>query len=105
MNAAPRFESPERGVNALQRALARGAESIELVTYEQLRQRDGHDCYLCGEFVTRKTVSMDHVIPVSRGGNHTRENLRLAHSRCNSLKGDRLLSEINLREFEQRLAA
>ncbi len=32
---------------------------------------------------------MDHIIPVSKGGAHTRQNLRLAHFLCNSKRGDR----------------
>ena len=74
---------------------------FEFVTYSELRVRDGGDCYLCGRFITRRSVSMDHVIPVSRGGNYTRENLRLAHARCNGIKGDRLLCEIDPREFSR----
>lgn len=35
-------------------------------------------------------VSLDHAIPVSRGGSHTRSNVQAAHFRCNLLKGTRL---------------
>ncbi|MDB4875733.1 MAG: hypothetical protein JWM41_2179 [Gemmatimonadetes bacterium] len=36
---------------------------------------------------------MDHVIPISRGGSHTRENVVPACRSCNSKKGDLMLLE------------
>jgi 5-methylcytosine-specific restriction endonuclease McrA len=35
-------------------------------------------------------VTLDHIIPLSKGGTHTWDNVRPAHRRCNELKGDRL---------------
>lgn len=32
---------------------------------------------------------MDHVIPLTKGGNHELANVRLAHLRCNVSKGNR----------------
>jgi hypothetical protein len=54
-------------------------------------------CHLCGELVPlglRGTTlplapELDHVVPLSRGGAHAKENVRLAHRKCNNLKGDR----------------
>lgn len=60
------------------------AERIELLTI-----RDGADCFLCGkEFKEESDITFDHWIPQSRGGTWDLENLRLAHKRCNALKGD-----------------
>lgn len=33
--------------------------------------------------------SVDHVIPLSKGGTHTWDNVKLAHKRCNSKKGNK----------------
>jgi 5-methylcytosine-specific restriction endonuclease McrA len=33
--------------------------------------------------------TVDHIIPLARGGSHTWDNVQLAHHLCNSLKGDR----------------
>jgi 5-methylcytosine-specific restriction endonuclease McrA len=60
-----------------------------------LRKRDGDLCHLCDgimEFVTSTTynpwkVSMDHVLPLAKGGTHTWDNVKLAHLRCNLSKG------------------
>ena len=54
-----------------------------------LLERDGPACSLCGEeFSTTKGISIDHVIPRSRGGEDQLENFQLAHRGCNSGKGN-----------------
>jgi 5-methylcytosine-specific restriction endonuclease McrA len=61
--------------------------------------RDGGRCQYCG----KKAESIDHVIPRSRGGEHTWENVVAACSRCNTAKRDRMLHEtpMNLRTRPQ----
>ena len=55
--------------------------------------RDGHRCQYCGS----RAESVDHVVPRSRGGQHTWENVVAACRRCNTVKRDRLLEETGLR--------
>jgi 5-methylcytosine-specific restriction endonuclease McrA len=55
--------------------------------------RDGGRCQYCG----KKAESIDHVVPRSKGGEHTWENVVAACSRCNSAKRDRLLHETHMR--------
>ena len=55
--------------------------------------RDGGRCQYCGA----KAESIDHVIPRSRGGEHTWENVVAACERCNSAKRDRLLEDTTMR--------
>ena len=55
--------------------------------------RDGGRCQYCG----KKAESIDHVVPRSKGGPHTWENVVAACSRCNSSKRDRLLEETPMR--------
>jgi hypothetical protein len=53
--------------------------------------RDGLACWLCGLQTGSKgrmLRTLDHVIPVSRGGTDALENLRLAHLICNTLRAD-----------------
>ena len=59
--------------------------------------RDGYKCHLCGRKLNPtnqvphpRAPTIDHIIPVSRGGSHTRRNVKCACFICNSLKGDRL---------------
>lgn len=49
-------------------------------------------CSLCKEPMPYKKASIDHVIPRSRGGNNSLDNLKLAHRDCNSRKGNSMPS-------------
>ena len=53
-------------------------------------RRDGQICQKCNQPVSDKEVEFDHLIPFSKGGKSTIENLRLIHKNCNRLKGDSL---------------
>jgi hypothetical protein len=53
-------------------------------------ERDHHRCVHCG---SGDTLTIDHVIPRSRGGTNEESNLRTLCQPCNSQKGDRLDSE------------
>lgn len=55
--------------------------------------RDGGECQYCG----RAAENIDHVIPRSRGGRHTWDNVVAACRRCNTAKRDRLVTETSLR--------
>jgi 5-methylcytosine-specific restriction endonuclease McrA len=52
--------------------------------------RDGQTCVYCGSSAT----SIDHVVPRSRGGTHTWDNVVAACRRCNHTKADRSLAEM-----------
>lgn len=52
------------------------------------------DLYECGYCEDRKGTTIDHIIPRSRGGKHTWENVIACCLQCNLQKGDRLLDEI-----------
>lgn len=72
------------------------------ISLERLYKRDNGICYLCGkqcdweDGVTKEGTfiagnnypSIDHVVPVARGGTHTWDNIKLAHRLCNTLKRD-----------------
>lgn len=51
--------------------------------------RGGYRCVYCG----RRADTRDHVVPRSRGGANTADNLVAACKRCNNAKGDKLLQE------------
>ena len=55
--------------------------------------RDGGRCVYCGSPAT----SIDHVVPRSRGGLHTWDNVVSACRRCNHIKGDRQIGELGWR--------
>jgi len=55
--------------------------------------RDGHRCQYCD----RPAENLDHVIPRSRGGTHTWENVVASCRSCNARKENRLAHEVGLR--------
>ncbi len=61
-----------------------------------LAKRDGWMCHICHRRVSRKTWSMDHLIPLSEGGSHTWANVALAHFLCNSLRGARGAAQLRI---------
>lgn len=52
-------------------------------TLSELISEHGPLCYLCG---TAEAITVEHMIPLSRGGSNERENLRPACKSCNSSK-------------------
>ena len=64
--------------------------------------RDGHHCSLCDLPLDRSIkngddpfyITFDHVIPRSKGGTDTLDNLRLAHQVCNNERGNDPLIEV-----------
>lgn len=61
------------------------------VTRTSIFKRDNYTCRYCGE--RGKKLECDHVIPVSRGGLHTANNLVTACFTCNRSKSSKLISE------------
>jgi hypothetical protein len=63
-------------------------------------ERDNWICGICGEPVDMELVgknpmakSLDHIIPLSRGGSHTVDNVQLAHFSCNMRKGNAIIKK------------
>ena len=57
--------------------------------------RDRNTCQYCGEAFQPGDLTLDHVVPRSRGGNSTWENLVACCHSCNRRKGNRLLTEMD----------
>lgn len=67
-------------------ARIRGA-MISPIDLEAIKVRDRMRCCICGKKVAERDFSLDHIVPLSLGGAHSQENLRVAHRRCNSRRG------------------
>jgi 5-methylcytosine-specific restriction endonuclease McrA len=98
---ADRFRQTERGRlvfvarRQLQIAKASGAltEESRKVTgawFRTVLETQQRRCFYCHE---PRTLEMEHVVPLSRGGKHVRQNIVAACSRCNRSKGRKLLIE------------
>jgi 5-methylcytosine-specific restriction endonuclease McrA len=59
--------------------------------------RDHYTCQYCGTQAGAGELTLDHVMPRSRGGSGSWENLVAACRRCNNRKGDRLPEEAGMR--------
>jgi 5-methylcytosine-specific restriction endonuclease McrA len=57
--------------------------------------RDRNQCQYCGVVLPSGELTLDHVIPRSRGGNSTWENLVACCHACNRRKGNRMLAELD----------
>lgn len=52
-------------------------------------ERDGYRCRRCGVSDQYATLEIDHIIPISKGGKSTYENLQTLCHKCNYEKGNR----------------
>ena len=67
------------------------------LTRKAVFARDGGRCVYCGAAAT----SLDHVVPKSRGGAHSWDNVVSACGRCNHVKADRGIAELGWRLVRQ----
>ncbi len=79
-----------------QRRLVKRGQPYIFVNDLDIFKRDDWICQLCGtpidsriEWPAPASPSIDHIIPISLGGEHIVENLQAAHLGCNSRKGNR----------------
>jgi len=63
------------------------------ITRRAVFARDGWECQYCG---ARSNLTVDHVIPRSKGGASTWENIVASCAPCNRRKGDRLPHQIGM---------
>jgi hypothetical protein len=74
-----------------------------VITITMLVKRDGNKCQLCGKRMNMKgdpqhgkAPSIDHIIPISLGGEHTLRNVQLAHRKCNGVKSNKMEGQLRL---------
>lgn len=62
-----------------------------------LYKRDNGRCSYCGKEITQKESTIDHVIPRSKGGENSWENICLACKSCNCKKDNRTPKEAGMK--------
>jgi hypothetical protein len=62
-----------------------------------LCERDKGECAYCGKRIPPAEATMDHVVPRSKGGESSWENLVLACRGCNTRKADRTVKEAGMK--------
>jgi 5-methylcytosine-specific restriction endonuclease McrA len=88
-----RRDFPRPSVIRLGYMVRRPRPRIQLNKREILR-RDGYRCQYCGHHSRRLTI--DHIVPRHRGGDHSWTNLVTACAECNVRKGGRTLREAGM---------
>ncbi|CAN5149896.1 HNH endonuclease [soil metagenome] len=69
------------------------------MTRKEVLQRDEHACQYCGK--RAHDLTLDHVVPRHRGGQHTWENVVAACTTCNHRKGGRTVAESHMKLLRQ----
>lgn len=100
--------NPETDVIRTPSRVIRIPRVIQLVRYDRLPRvemrfsrrnvfrRDRHRCQYCGRVFPERLLNLDHVVPISRGGTSTWDNVVCACIECNNRKGNRIPEEANM---------
>lgn len=76
----------------LRNALIAAGDHIER---RPLAVRDHWRCGICcGRIETLDEATIDHIVPLSRGGQHVWSNVQIAHAACNARKGNAIDGEM-----------
>lgn len=73
---------------------------IEVVSVKKLAKWQNWKCHLCGGLIDKNAkvpdknaLTLEHLIPLSKGGEHSYQNCVAAHFYCNAIKSDRAIGE------------
>jgi len=91
------YKVHKRKGKAKRRALIRGATLTERIDPFNIFDRDGWTCQICGVKTPKamrgknksNSPELDHIVPLSKGGNHVINNLQCLCRSCNGLKSDK----------------
>lgn len=95
------FDAPDDAEIRAERARAR---ELRKTRWWQQKTASGL-CYYCGIKVAFKDITMDHLVPLGRGGRSTKDNLVPCCKKCNNLKKNMLPLEWeeNLEQIEKKI--
>jgi 5-methylcytosine-specific restriction endonuclease McrA len=65
---------------------------ITMIQWNAMLEFYKHCCQICGLPANGEQLTADHIIPISKGGLHTWQNLQPAHKSCNSSKHNKLIA-------------
>ncbi len=94
------YREKHRERKTRRRLLQKGVR-VEKVYRRVVWERDKGRCGLCGEMVDwdvkypdPRSPSIDHIVPISKGGVHSYDNVQITHLRCNVGKGNREIKPV-----------
>jgi len=71
---------------------------IERVNRRTVFKRAKGTCGICKEKLNPRKWTLDHIIPLSKGGTHEYANVQPAHAQCNRFKADMLPHMLDFQE-------
>lgn len=66
--------------------------TFQVIDRWKVWERDKGVCQICFESAHKRGWHLDHIIPLSRGGSHTYDNVQVTHPSCNCSKGNKVIS-------------
>lgn len=78
---------------------------MQIVTRKNLYLRDAHTCQYCGQKFSTLELTLDHILPSSRGGGNSWDNLVAACAPCNRRKDNRTPEEAGMKLLHRPLPA
>ena len=88
-----KYKEHRRNRSQLRRARFYGV-GYEKFSITEIFKRDNWKCGICSEPIDKTlkwpnlgSISLDHIIPLSKGGNHSKANTQASHLGCNIRKG------------------
>ena len=67
------------------------------LTRKNILKRDGYKCGYCDDRLESESLTIDHILPTSRGGKHEWKNVVCSCKRCNSKKSNRTPAEAGMK--------
>jgi 5-methylcytosine-specific restriction endonuclease McrA len=83
--------------SALKRRAQRRQNGIFKVSHKEIAKLQDQPCFYCGSL---KSKTIDHVIPINKGGTHSIGNLVPCCKSCNSSKHDKFIMEWRIRRMK-----
>lgn len=79
-----------RRENELKRRAIKNKNGVYKISIKELRKLRNQNCLYCEQIAE---ITIDHIIPIARGGSHSIGNLAPACQSCNSSKGSKTITE------------
>lgn len=102
MENDPAFVQKQRAAEYKRKSLKRDA-FVEDVDRDKVMARDRWVCHLCMKKIPKSAKwpsgqfgTLDHVIPLNKGGLHSYANVKAAHLSCNCSKNDKVIGQLGL---------
>jgi 5-methylcytosine-specific restriction endonuclease McrA len=89
-----RYCERNRGIQQIRRSKRRArilanGDSLTLEEWNEIQARWGHACLCCGRCAPEIKLTVDHVLPLSKGGSNAAHNIQPLCGSCNSRKKDK----------------